>query len=272
MHLNKFIINIAISHLQIVKLMKKRVEADLISIAHRILKLKNKSDVAILQTEIKKLYDAITILKFYNDNFDQVNATVSENDLNLKLENFFNDDNTDPLLQTTSLDNNEYESTLPEVQMNDTATESNSDTTAPDLDESTDVLFEPLFEIASTPLFEPVKSSPREISFEELLGKNYGDSDFVKPAELELQRKQQFVEKTTYGLSISLNDRIGFEQQLFGGSSEDFNRVLSQLNTFDNYAEAKDFIEEIVKPDYDFWKDKDDFANRFMELVENKFK
>lgn len=247
--------------------MKKRVEADLISIAHRILKLKNKSEVAILQIEIKKLYDAITILKFYNDNFDQVSATVSETDLTLKLENFIDDE------PNSSAENDQYESALPEVQMNDDAIESAPDAAVDvSLTEKEDVVFEPLFEIASEPLFEPVKISPKEISFEELLGKNYGDSDFVKPAELEQHKKQMLFEKAAHGLSISLNDRIGFEQQLFGGSSEDFNRVLSQLNTFDNYEEAKDFIEEIVKPDYDFWKDKDDFANRFMELVENKFK
>ena len=252
--------------------MKKRVEADLISIAHRILKLKNKSEVAILQIEIKKLYDAITILKFYNDNFDQVSATVSETDLTLKLENFI-DDEPNYELQNSSVQNNQFESALPEVQMNDDAIESIPDAVADvSLTEKEDVVFEPLFEIASEPLFEPVKISPKEISFEELLGKNYGDSDFVKPAELEQHKKQLLFEKAAHGLSISLNDRIGFEQQLFGGSSEDFNRVLSQLNTFDNYEEAKDFIEEIVKPDYDFWKDKDDFANRFMDLVENKFK
>jgi hypothetical protein len=37
--------------------MKKRLEADLISIAHRILQLKNKSDINQLYSETQKLYE-----------------------------------------------------------------------------------------------------------------------------------------------------------------------------------------------------------------------
>jgi hypothetical protein len=37
--------------------MKKRLEADLISIAHRILQLKNKSDINLLYAETQKLYE-----------------------------------------------------------------------------------------------------------------------------------------------------------------------------------------------------------------------
>ncbi|MGK4566390.1 hypothetical protein [Flavobacterium sp. 3HN19-14] len=71
-------------------------------------------------------------------------------------------------------------------------------------------------------------------------------------------------------ITIGLNDRIGFEKQLFGGSSEDLNRVLSQLNTFNTFAEAQDFIEDMVRPDYN-WDGKDDYVQRFMDIVEKKF-
>ena len=251
--------------------MKKRVEADLISIAHRILKLKNKSEVAVLQVEIKKLYDAITILKFYNDNFEQVKASVSEADLNDKLNNFLDVSDTE-LHQAVEI-NTVFIEELPEVVMEHTEPADDSGTDEATLsEEETTSNFDALFEIETTPLFEPVKSSPKEISFEELIGKNYDGADFVKPSQLEEEKKQFLFEKAAHGLSISLNDRIGFEQQLFDGSSEDFNRVLSQLNTFDTFLEAKNFIDEIVKPDYDNWVNKDDFANRFIELVENKFK
>ena len=76
----------------------------------------------------------------------------------------------------------------------------------------------------------------------------------------------------TKGITIGLNDRVGFVNHLFGGSNEDFNRVLSQLNTFDTFQDAKNFIEDLVKPDYNEWKGKEDFQERFLEVVENKFK
>ena len=58
--------------------MKKRLEAELISIAHRILKLKNKSEVDQLYKETQKLYETLSVLKFYQDNFESVKSEVSE--------------------------------------------------------------------------------------------------------------------------------------------------------------------------------------------------
>ena len=71
-------------------------------------------------------------------------------------------------------------------------------------------------------------------------------------------------------LKFGLNDRIAFVKHLFNGSQEDFNRVVSQLNTFTNQQEALDFVEHIVKPEYN-WKSKEEFADRFMESLENRY-
>ena len=66
--------------------MKKRVSAELISIAHRILKLKNHSETVQLQQEAKNLYDQLTILRFYEENFELVKNEISEEVLEAKLE------------------------------------------------------------------------------------------------------------------------------------------------------------------------------------------
>lgn len=250
--------------------MKKRVEADLISIAHRILKLKNKSDVTILHTEIKKLYDAITILKFYNDNFDQVNHTVSETDLEAALEVFLDNKPLDADLLIAE-DATIIHAELPAIKADDLHLKELLDDPITDL-QSNHTSFEPLFEIAAESQFEPIKSSPKEISFEDLIGQNYDGAEFVKPALLELEKKQLLADKLNHGVSITLEDRAGFEQHLFAGIAEDFNRVLSQLSTFDTIDEAKNFIDQIVKPDYDNWTNKGDYEKRFVELIENKFK
>ena len=72
-------------------------------------------------------------------------------------------------------------------------------------------------------------------------------------------------------ISVTLNDRIAFEKNLFNGNSDDLNRVISQLNTIETYQEAKDFIEDLVKPDFNNWQGKEEFESRFMELVEKRF-
>ena len=63
-------------------------------------------------------------------------------------------------------------------------------------------------------------------------------------------------------ITFGLNDRIGFEKKLFGGSSDDFNRVVSQLNTFDSFEEAKAFVDDFVKPDYNNWEGAEEFETR----------
>ena len=72
-------------------------------------------------------------------------------------------------------------------------------------------------------------------------------------------------------INIGMNDRIAFVKHLFDDSTEDYNRVLSQLNSFTTKEEAVDFIEEIIKPDYDNWVGSEEYAERFMEIVKNKF-
>src|SRR5690606_40058491 len=51
--------------------MKKIIESDLIAIAHRILKLRDKSDIDSLHSEAQKLYEKLTVLKFYEENFNR---------------------------------------------------------------------------------------------------------------------------------------------------------------------------------------------------------
>lgn len=71
-------------------------------------------------------------------------------------------------------------------------------------------------------------------------------------------------------IQIGLNDRIAFVKHLFDGNQNDYNRVISQLNTLKTEPEAKSFIKRMVKPDYD-WSNKEEYENRLMEIIERKF-
>lgn len=74
----------------------------------------------------------------------------------------------------------------------------------------------------------------------------------------------------TQKLSFGLNDRIAYVKHLFGGKTEDFTRVVNQLNTFENWEEAEYFVNEMVKPDYD-WNGKEEFEKRFLAHIKTKF-
>ena len=71
-------------------------------------------------------------------------------------------------------------------------------------------------------------------------------------------------------LKFGLNDRIGFVKALFEGNQEDFNRVVSQLNTLSSLDEATAFIETYVAPEYK-WDQQEEMAERFMTAVSTKF-
>jgi len=71
-------------------------------------------------------------------------------------------------------------------------------------------------------------------------------------------------------IQVGLNDRIAFVKHLFNDSQSDFNRVLSQLNTLDTYLESMYFIENLVKPDYN-WDDKKAYEDRLINLIKKRF-
>lgn len=320
--------------------MKKRLEAELLSIAHRILKLKNKSEVDQLYHETQKLYEALTVLKFYGDNYEQVKSEIAVDDLEEKLSASLEEKAPEtPIVVAEPIAIEEpKEKVIAETKEEVVVEEEVVSEAAPEeeIEEETvvvgeitiaeeevekqpeeeaetksDIDFAAMFELAAEspneiedeqPVedlkqvqIEEVKAETKQISFEELLGENYNEPVFVKPNDITKPagKKEKIEEKAeeksdvivdreegkslslndqlSKTINIGLNDRMGFVKFLFADSTEDYNRVLSQLNTFSTFAEAKDFIEEIIKPDYNNWEGADEFAERFIGLVEKKF-
>ena len=326
--------------------MKKRVSAELISIAHRILKLKNHSETVQLQQEAKNLYDQLTILRFYEENFELVKNEISEEVLEAKLEGKKADIFEQPIPVVEEIapeEEVEVDSEVSEPVVEEKEEETPADEekivvaeliVEDDEDEEEEVLItsmdeEPIEEeiieevpVAASEVSEPKAEEPaKQISFEDLLVHDYQELDFVKvedvPAEvanaveavfeaptpvveeviaevqpepvvetpkvLEEEVKATFEkvsqepkisslnDRLNKAITFGLNDRIGFEKKLFGGSSDDFNRVVSQLNTFDSFEEAKAFVDDFVKPDYNNWEGNEEFEARFMEIIEKKF-
>jgi hypothetical protein len=332
--------------------MKKKLEADLISIAHRILKLKNKSDINQLYLETQKLYEKLAVLKFVDENFDTLKPTIGRSEIESTIETVFEKEEISipsaitteeeaplpvaetateitPETQVTEEIKEEIVAEIPEEilpepiaetieepvaaveaaeetvienEKEPEKTEELSFRTVNDLKPIPD--FKPAFELETEEKIEkeepktevPARSDAVTISFEDILGVNYADAQFVKvdsfenvstpppptnefkeseakTANLEAAKPKTVPlnEKLAKGFHIDLNDRIAFTKNLFANSTEDYSRVLNQLLTFDSYHEAIDFIENMVKPDYNNWDGKDDYAQRFLEIVEKKF-
>lgn len=334
--------------------MKKKLEADLISIAHRVLKLKGKEDVVQLHQEAQKLVEKLAILRFYEENINVVKSEISEEELEEKLfaeapshpevvvkeeevkvevptetvaeeveENTTEEEVTEQVVaqdeetevQEEALEESEETEETEHVVAQDEEKEVQEEATeekeAPVQEqikeEKQEPLFNPMFELAADEEEKPSsKLEQKQISFEDLLGSGYKEPEFVKvndvPQEVEKTTEITFekveevitpdvkIETTTEtytiktehkisslndtlikGINIGLNDRIAFVKHLFGGSNEDFNRVISQISTYDSFEEVQQFIVDMVKPDYNNWEGKEEYADRFMNLVEKKF-
>jgi hypothetical protein len=348
--------------------MKKRLEADLVSIAHRILQHKNKSDINQLFLETQKLYEKLSVLRFVNEHYGPSKPTITLAEVEKEIEAFYDKTASlplDTLIEMTEIVpekesiaqevpteeiNIEYVSVeeIPaeEVDIKDPITteepilekssteKEEEELTAEDIDElgdfAADLAERPLEDIEAIeeddneteekieekqpePAFKadfelteetevetPKQTATMQISFEDLLGGHYSEPDFVKVDEIEalppetvfeaiekqevkkglvIKASEKNTESKTVslndkfakGIEIDLNDRIAFVKHLFGNSNEDYNRVLNQLITFDNFYETRNFIEEMVKPDYNNWEGKDDYAERFMDIIEKKF-
>ena len=341
--------------------MKRKLEADLISIAHRILQLKNKSDINQLYLETQKLYEKLAVLRFVDENFSEVKPTIGFAEISSKIESIFDKPEVqsepsieikETVIEETETKNGiaeeiaeteseEIEEVMPvseEQELNELQTEEQSQETAieevlseenevtnieevatetpEEIEEIEEETFEneeepiiPAFEISQvdeieTELVVPKKAEAVQISFEDLLGGNYNDTFFVKKQQIENIPTAVVIEtpkveetipatkldevtiesteklepkivslndKLSKGINIDLNDRLAFIKHLFGNSSEDYNRVLSQLITFDTFYETRDFVQEMVKPDYNNWEGKQEYEERFMDIIEKKF-
>ncbi|WGK95024.1 MULTISPECIES: hypothetical protein [Flavobacterium] len=307
--------------------MRKRLEADLISIAHRILQLKNKSDINQLYLETQKLYEKLALLRLVDDHFGDSKPTIGQAAIDEKIEAAFEAiDNEVPVTVTME------EIHIPETQATPEliSEEEQEEEEQEELIETEEPLFEeeevvaaldeeteeeeeeeeeeieapfiPAFELEKEE--ESIEETPKqeavEISFEELIGGNFSEDLFVKvesnsfetpieeepevadapsltldeielPEEVAEPKSATLNEKLAKGIQIDLNDRIAFTKHLFGNDPEDYNRVLNQLITFNTYYETRDFIRDMVKPDYNNWEGKEEYEARFMEIIEKKF-
>jgi hypothetical protein len=301
--------------------MKKRLEADLISIAHRILQLKNKSDINQLYLETQKLYEKLALLRFVDDHFGDSKPTIGQAEIEQKIEAAFEAIENEVPVTIIIEENNipEVEAT-PELVLEEEEQEEITEMEEPifeesedletldednDEDEETESPFIPAFELEKEEEEELIEEAPKQeavqISFEDLIGGDFNEDLFVKvesnayetpveeeaeevietvsialdeialPEEVEEPKSVSLNEKLSKGISIDLNDRIAFTKHLFGNDPEDYNRVLNQLITFDTFYETRDFIRDMVKPDYNNWEGKEEYEERFMEIIEKKF-
>ncbi|MFC7356222.1 hypothetical protein ACFQO1_00865 [Jejudonia soesokkakensis] len=126
----------------------------------------------------------------------------------------------------------------------------------------------PTFERKASPSSPPILSEREPAKSKDMPKKS---DDLVGETISQPDRPRSINDSVQKGLKIGLNDRLAFVKHLFDGKTEDYTRVLSQIDTMNSWEEAATFIKGKVKPDYNYWMGKEEYSERFMNLVEKSF-
>ena len=246
--------------------MKKQLESELISIAHKILKLTGREDLGKMQTEIALLYQKITILKFIEGHREGELPESVEAD-----SSFFESLEPPHITSVTNevIEKNELESPSEATDETTGTAIGLTEDKAPQTPEETKTIKET--EVEAPQIAEDVEDEATEHDLSEL-SPSYAQLPIFDALEEAPQQTSLNDQLKSQGFQIGLNDRLAFVKSLFENSNEDYDRVLSQLSTLDSYEEAVNLLDSIIKPDYNNWEGQEDVEGRFLEIIENKYK
>lgn len=266
--------------------MHKRLSSDLMSLAHEILTMKNKNDVFALKKKAAALHEKLAILSFVEEYIATTpNLKNSKEELEqLVIKGINNKENgtESSAIKKTNLLEKETHTEITSSKIQDVIEQpfdeieeiifskkpqENIDKeikTQDKIEDANDLSFPHKKEEHVNKHVNKYVQTNLEEELEDTLSVDVAASLFDVPAQKSLN------DKLATSINIGLNDRIAFVKTLFNGSQEDYNRVISQLNTFKTEKEAKQFLNKIVKPDYD-WSSQEEMEARFVEIIERRF-
>ena len=229
--------------------MKKKLESELLSIAHRVLKLTGKEDLNKMHNEIALLYQKISILRFLEMESPKGNSDETQ-------------------IRQEKVD--EFKDSP------DQANESALLAARAELDPNKKIDSEELSgQIQGTGLDEANLEIEKGQKQPQLFESDYDPNDALAVEEEELLSASENISLSSSvessGLHIGLNDRLAFVNHLFENNNEDYDRVISQITTMDSLEEITDFVQEVIKPDYGNWEGKEEYEERFLEIIGKKF-
>ena len=225
--------------------MKRKIREELVKLSTDIITAREDKELTELYERAKELYEKLAVLKFIDEKLNDIEVDVSKNVLASRFEKMA----TAVLSGNTSVpENNPHE----------------EDIITPGMQTIKDMVSEMPSE-AVEHIFSDFIAKPETMKNdkEDLSPLPTNENISVKPKSLNDRLNKE--------IQIGLNDRLAFVKHLFDNSSDDFNRVVSQLNTIDTEERSLAFIENMVKPEYNHWAGKEEYENRFRAIIERKF-
>jgi len=227
--------------------MKKKLKEELRKLCTDIIVHSDKDSIAEQYESARALYEKLAVLKFIEEKLNDIEIDVSKNVIAERFEKMANA----VLNENTSVpESNPHEE---------------------------DIMIKGMDTIKDMVSEMPTETPVDEV-LEEFLGTpNYlkNDKEIFMPSK-ESETKNESTQKSlndklsSKEIKVDLNNRLAFVKHLFGGNTEIYNQVLSQLKTIDTHERSVSFITNMVKPDHNNWEGKEEFEERFMELIERR--
>ncbi|MGB0881028.1 MAG: hypothetical protein ACPGTO_10715 [Polaribacter sp.] len=249
--------------------MHKKLEADLVSLAHSLLQMKNKEDVFALKEKAYEIYEKLSVLAHIEEYIKTTpNAKETKEELILEVEKSFEQkqEATQPI--------EEKETVIPLLE--DKIIDDKKEVSEEEKETVEEQIIEQPFDEIEELLFsddDDVKNDVRDVGERKTVTLEEELEDTISVDVManlfDNAMPKSLNDKLQTSIQIGLNDRIAFVKNLFNGSQEDFNKMVSQLNTFKTENEAKKFINK-TKHDYN-WSEYEDLEARFIEIIERRF-
>ncbi|HMB63750.1 MAG TPA: hypothetical protein VKN36_11800 [Eudoraea sp.] len=228
--------------------MKRKLKEELVKMSTDIITSRGLSEIPDLYERAKILYEKLAVLKFIEEKLNDIEIDVSKNVIAEKFEKMAN----------AVMNENK---SVPESNPHE------EDIIRPGMDTIKDMVSEMPTAAEVEQVFTEFVAKPelikndKEVVAPEIKN-GYKDPPKAKSLNDKLIKRD---------LTVGLNDRLAFVKHLFNNSTEDFNRVISQLNTIDTEERSIAFIENMVKPDHNQWEGKEEYEKRFMSLITRRF-
>ncbi len=222
--------------------MIRKLREELIKLSTDIITSREDKELTELYDSAKEIYEKLAVLKFIDEKLSDVEVDVSKNVIATRFEKMAN----------AVLSGN---IAVPESNPHE------DDIITPGMDTIKDMVSEMPADAALEQVFTEFVAKPETIK---------NEKEILAPVEKNAGPKSvndTFVKD----LKVGLNDRLAFVKHLFDDDMNDYNRVISQLNTIDTEERSISFINNMVKPEYNNWEGKEDYEARFVALVERRF-
>ncbi|TAI47674.1 hypothetical protein [Flagellimonas allohymeniacidonis] len=225
--------------------MVRKLREELIKLSTEVITARDDQDLSALYDRAKEIYEKLAVLKFIDEKLSDVQVDVSKNVIASRFEKMAN----------AVLSGN---IAVPESNPHE------EDIITPGMDTIKDMVSEMPTEKAVEHFFTEFVAKPETMK---------DDKGYLSSTDTEnnVEEKKTLNDSLVKDYKIGLNDKLAFIKHLFNDNKNEYEKVISQLNSIDTEERSKAFIINLVKPEYNNWEGKEGYEERLMGLIERRF-